>query len=143
MNFDVLGGGGVAILERQGRSLEHDDEASEMGASATTRGAAAPDPAVLTELRTIPGVGESISRDLWALGIRSVAALRDRDPEELYARLCHLQGTSIDRCMLYVLRCAVHYASTTVRDPDLLLWWNWTDERMDARRAPRAAGPTA
>ncbi|MBC8473125.1 MAG: pathogenicity locus, partial [Planctomycetes bacterium] len=30
-------------------------------------------------------------------------------------------------CMLYVLRCAVYYASNTEHDPDLLKWWNWKD----------------
>jgi len=33
----------------------------------------------------------------------------------------------VDRCMLYVLRCAVYYASTLDPDPRLLQWWNWKD----------------
>lgn len=85
------------------------------------------DSAILSELQTIPGVGKAISRDLWRLGIRSVADLRGRNPEQLYARLCTLQQTQVDRCMLYVLRCAVYYASETDPDPALLKWWAWKD----------------
>lgn len=97
-----------------------------------------PDPAVLRELRTIPGVGKRISHDLWSLGMRSVEDLRGRDPEALYRRLYEIQGVAIDRCMLYVLRCAVYYASESEYERALLDWWSWTDERM----AARAASPT-
>jgi hypothetical protein len=86
-----------------------------------------PDPAVLRTLQAIPGVGKSVSRDLWALGIRSVDDLRDRDPEALYERLCALQQAHVDRCMLYTLRCAVYFASNEAYDPELLKWWNWKD----------------
>jgi hypothetical protein len=78
-------------------------------------------------LEVIPGVGPSIARDLEALDIRDLAALRGRDPEELYARLCALRGERIDRCVLYVFRCAAYYAGRSVHDPELLKWWNWKD----------------
>ncbi|MCK6621930.1 MAG: helix-hairpin-helix domain-containing protein [Calditrichaceae bacterium] len=81
--------------------------------------------AALKELRKIPGVGKSIAEDLWSLDIRSAADLQDRDPEALYHQLCALRGAQIDRCMLYVFRCAVYYASNTRHDPELLKWWNW------------------
>ena len=81
----------------------------------------------LKELRQIPGVGKSIAVDLWNLGFRSVQDLKGQDPEELYNRLCIQQCTHIDRCMLYVFRCAVYYASNESYDPELLKWWNWKD----------------
>jgi hypothetical protein len=83
---------------------------------------------VLKELQTIPGVGKSISMDLWNLGIRSVKDLQNKDPEALYQRLCEQTGMRIDRCLLYVLRCAVYYASEKKPKPKLLLWWNWKDK---------------
>lgn len=83
--------------------------------------------AVLLELRRIPGVGKSIAEDLWNLGIRSVSDLDNQSPEELYSRLCALQGMHVDRCMLYVFRCAVYFASTKRHDPELLKWWNWKE----------------
>ena len=82
---------------------------------------------VLRELRTIPGVGQSISLDLWNLGIRSKEDLKDQDPGEMYHRSCDLAGQPVDRCLLYVFRCAVYYASHRRHRPDLLLWWNWKD----------------
>ena len=85
---------------------------------------------VLKTLQTIPGVGKSIARDLWDLGIRDVPDLRGRSPEALYDELCALQGTQVDRCMLYVFRCAVYFASEETRDPELLKWWNWKDRKL-------------
>ena len=89
--------------------------------------------AALRDFRRIPGVGPTIAEDLWGLGMRSVADLRGGDPQALYDRLCEIQGMHIDRCMLYVLRCAVYFASEPDPDPDKLLWWNWKDPRP-ARR---------
>ncbi|MBW4623560.1 MAG: helix-hairpin-helix domain-containing protein [Cyanosarcina radialis HA8281-LM2] len=77
------------------------------------------------ELQQIPGVGKSIAQNLNDLGIHSIADLKGRDPEELYQKLCHQQGKPVDRCMLYVFRCAIYYASTEEREPELLKWWNW------------------
>lgn len=83
----------------------------------------------LKELRTIPGVGKSIAQNLWQLGFRSVEDLAGRDPEELYKKLSARKGADIDRCLLYVMRCAVYYASHKRHDPEKLKWWNWKDKR--------------
>jgi len=81
----------------------------------------------LKEFQGIPGVGKTISLDLWNMGFRAVQDLQNQDPEELYARLCIQQGAQVDRCMLYVFRCAVYYATNEVHDAELLKWWNWKD----------------
>lgn len=81
-------------------------------------------------LREIPGVGVSIEKDLQSLGIQNVSDLKDKEPEEMYERLCTQQGVKIDRCMLYVLRCAIYYASHTKHNPELLKWWNWKDKKF-------------
>jgi hypothetical protein len=81
--------------------------------------------AVIAELSRIPGVGPSIASDLYILGIREVSALRGRDPESLYRQFCEHTGQKVDRCLLYVFRCAVYFASETKHDPELLKWWNW------------------
>ena len=83
----------------------------------------------LKELQTIPGIGKSLSRDLFDLGIRRVGDLKGRDPERLYRRLIRLRGMRIDRCVLYTFRCAVYYASRRKHDPVLLKWWNWKDRQ--------------
>jgi len=84
------------------------------------------------ELRGIPGVGPSIAQDLRDLGISRVGELRGRDAEEMFTALCVLRGSKIDRCVLYVFRCAVYYATHERHDPDLLKWWNWKDEKLDS-----------
>lgn len=81
----------------------------------------------LKELQTIPGVGARIAEDLWLLGYKKVADLKDLDPEQLYQDLCSLQGCQVDRCMLYVLRCAIYFASNKIHEHHLLKWWNWKD----------------
>lgn len=85
---------------------------------------------VLKELRQIPGVGRSIAGDLWNIGIRGIDDLKGRDPEELYQLSNRYQGVTIDRCLLYVYRCAVYYAETLPekRGTDKLLWWNWKEK---------------
>jgi hypothetical protein len=79
------------------------------------------------ELKTIPGVGPSMARDLVDLGIETVAELRGQDPDRLYGDLCELRGERMDPCVKYVFRCAVYFASHDVHDPALLQWWNWMD----------------
>ena len=78
-------------------------------------------------LLQIPGVGASIAANLNLLGIREVADLRGRNPESLYSALCRETGQHVDRCVLYVFRCAVYFASESKHDPELLKWWNWKD----------------
>ena len=90
---------------------------------------------VLREFKQIPGVGRSIAEDLWDLNFRSVQELARQDPEAMYYQLCAQQGQQVDRCMLYVFRCAVYYASNRQHDPELLKWWNWKDDKLNQRTA--------
>lgn len=85
--------------------------------------------AVEKDLMRIPGVGKKTAEDLTALGYSSVESLAGEDPEDMYFRLCMMQGGDSDRCNLYVYRCAVYFAENEGKnpDPELLLWWNWKD----------------
>lgn len=85
------------------------------------------DQKILKGLQQIPGVGPSLADKLILLGITKVSDLKGVNPEELYQRLCKLKGQHVDRCVLYVFRCAVYYASHDRHDPNLLRWWNWKD----------------
>jgi hypothetical protein len=93
-------------------------------------------------LLSIPGIGHSLAADLNQLGIREVAQLRGRDPEQLYNALCHAAGQKMDRCVLYAFRCAVYYASETGHNPELLKWWNWKDS-APPKRARKSKASTA
>ena len=81
----------------------------------------------VSELQVIPGVGPSIAEDLHRIGITRVAQLKNADPQKLYERVSRDQGVVMDRCLLYVFRCAVYYASYTRHSPEKLKWWNWKD----------------
>lgn len=81
------------------------------------------------ELITIPGVGKATRADFRNIGINRVSDLRGKDPEELYRRICDMQGTVVDRCVLYVCRSSVYFAETENPDPEKLKWWNWKDKQ--------------
>ena len=81
-------------------------------------------------LEAVPGIGSSLARDLRYLGIKTVADLKNRDPEMMYDTLCRRRGAHQDRCVLYAFRCAVYFARTADPDPELVKWWNWKDRRL-------------
>jgi len=81
----------------------------------------------LKGLQIIPGVGPRTAEDLYDLGYSTPESLRGEDPAQMYERLCAYQGCQVDRCMLYVFRCAVYYVSRDEHDPELLKWWNWKE----------------
>ena len=78
-------------------------------------------------LENIPGVGKSIAQDLRELGVKRPSCLKGKNPELLYEKLCCLRGKHIDRCMLYVFRCAIYFVNTENPDPEKLKWWKWKD----------------
>ncbi|HYK87149.1 MAG TPA: helix-hairpin-helix domain-containing protein [Acidobacteriota bacterium] len=82
---------------------------------------------VIDSLSRIPGVGPSIASDLYLLGIHDAGELRGRNAESLYDELCERVGQPVDRCVLYVFRCAVYFASETDPDPAKLKWWAWKE----------------
>jgi hypothetical protein len=84
---------------------------------------------ILKEFMQIPGVGKKTSEDFWRLGLKSIEDLKGIDPTELYLKLCSIEGKNVDKCMLYVIRAAVYYASNENHDPNLLKWWNWKDNK--------------
>ena len=86
-----------------------------------------------SELRRIPGVGEKTEQDLIRLGYTTTQSLSGADPEEMYARDCIMRGFQVDRCQLYVYRCAVYYASTEDPEPKRLKWWQWKDSTSSPR----------
>jgi hypothetical protein len=80
------------------------------------------------EFQIIPGVGKKLSQELFDLGYRKVSELKGEDPGIMYQNLITLRGHHIDRCVLYVFRCAVYFASHSTHEAKLLKWWNWKDK---------------
>jgi hypothetical protein len=83
--------------------------------------------AAIKDLRRIPGIGASLAQDLYDQGFRRVDDLKGGDPDAMYQRQEELQRCHVDRCWLYVARCAIYFAETVNPDPDKLKWWNWKD----------------
>ncbi len=81
----------------------------------------------MSDLRLIPGVGKITEQDLINLGYTSVKSLVGADPEEMYERECIMKGMQVDRCQLYVYRCAVYFAEHETHDAEKLKWWYWKD----------------
>lgn len=83
------------------------------------------------ELQTIPGIGPSMAQDLRDLGIYKISDLEGQNPEMMFKRLRLIHDIEMDRCVLYVFRCAVYYATESSHDPELLKWWNWKDRTLN------------
>lgn len=77
------------------------------------------------ELTTIPNVGSAIADKLRRLSITHPEQLRGRDPDELFERLCALDGRRHDPCLLDTFVAAVSYAEDGVARP----WWEFSRER--------------
>ncbi len=81
-----------------------------------------------SDITRIPGIGPKLAEKLLMLGYNNISDLKGHDPEEMYLRLCSVTGEQIDRCVLYVFRLAVYFATNTDHDKELLKWWNWKDK---------------
>jgi hypothetical protein len=79
------------------------------------------------ELRKIPGVGKKIEEDLIMLGFNTIESLKNQDPQKMYDMECEMRSCHIDRCQLYVYRCAVEYASRKDPERENLRWWHFKD----------------
>lgn len=77
-----------------------------------------------TDLIKIPGVGKDMKKHFIALGITNVKALKNANPEKMYEEDKKMHGGNLDRCVLYVYRCAVEFANTNNSE---LKWWDFKD----------------
>ena len=105
---------------------------------------------ILTELRTIPGIGKVAAKELLDMGYKSIADLKRADPDLMYIEHNNQRGQVQDICVLYTFRAAVYYAKTfgKKQDAEKLKWWNWMDDKKisskekDAQiRAKKKIGP--
>jgi Pathogenicity locus len=90
--------------------------------------------AALPALTAIPNVGPAIARKLAALDVAGADDLRGRDPEELFERLCAMEGRRLDPCLLDTIAAAVAYADGGPARP----WWEFSRERKAREREAAA-----
>lgn len=74
-------------------------------------------------------MGASIASSLHSLGYENVEDLVGEDAEVMYQKLMGRTGGHVDRCVLYVFRCALYYAANPDPEPEKLKWWNWMDDK--------------
>lgn len=92
----------------------------------------------LTELGS---VGPAMLRDFERLGVRTVAQLARRNPEQLYEELCRRTGKGQDICVLDTFRAAVAQARNPRLPAAQKNWWYWShlrkasEKRRPARRS--------
>jgi Pathogenicity locus len=79
----------------------------------------------MDDLTTLPNVGPAVARMLRRVGIERPQDLRGRDPDELFARLCALDGRGHDPCLLDTFTAVVDYAEGAPARP----WWEYSRER--------------
>ncbi len=84
----------------------------------------------IKDLMQIPGVGISIANDLVNIGVTSVAALKKKSPEKLFDASNKYAGVVQDRCLLYVFRGAVYYATNAKHEKQKLNWWYWKNHEL-------------
>ena len=87
----------------------------------------------VSDLKKIPGVGANMEQHLHNIGIRCIADLVGKDPEELYHLDCLKKGFQDDRFVLYVYRCAVYFAEHEEHEPEKLKWWYWKDKKYPGK----------
>jgi Pathogenicity locus len=75
-----------------------------------------------TDLRAMPNIGPAIAEKLLRLGIERPDDLRGHDPEELFHRLCVLDGRRHDPCLLDTFVAAVDHANGAPARP----WWHYS-----------------
>ena len=82
------------------------------------------------DLTAIPNVGPAVARKLARLGIAGPEDLRHGDADQLFERLCALDGRRHDPCLLDTFAAAVAYVDSGVGRP----WWEFSRERKARAR---------
>jgi len=85
----------------------------------------------MSALTSIPNVGPAIARKLERLGVHEPTDLRGQDADELFERLCALDGRRHDPCLLDTFHAAVDVADGKPARP----WWEYSRERKAAAAA--------
>ncbi len=83
-----------------------------------------------SDLRALPNIGPKIARKLIQLGIEQPDQLKGQDAEQLFDRLCALDGRRHDPCLLDTFVAAVDHANGAPARP----WWEYSRQRK-AREA--------
>jgi hypothetical protein len=82
------------------------------------------------ELQSIPNIGPAVARKLERLDVTRVEDLCGSNGEDLFERLCALDGRRHDPCLLDTFVAAVDFANGAPPRP----WWEYSRERKARAR---------
>ncbi len=77
------------------------------------------------KFQDIPNIGPAMVRDFLALGLKTPADLKKKDPLELYNTMCRISGTRQDPCVLDTYMAAIDFMNGASAKP----WWQYTRRR--------------
>jgi hypothetical protein len=80
----------------------------------------------MSQLTDMPNIGPKVAATLRRLDITAPEDLRGQDAEELFERLCAMDGRRHDPCLLDTFVAAVDYANGAPARP----WWEYSRERL-------------
>jgi pathogenicity locus Cdd1 protein len=80
----------------------------------------------MADLTSMPNIGPKVAAKLRRLGINAPEDLRGQDGEDLFERLCAIDGRRHDPCLLDTFLAAVDYADGGPARP----WWEYSRERL-------------
>jgi hypothetical protein len=79
----------------------------------------------LMSLTDLPNIGEASAKDLRLLGIHTPTQLINKNPFEMYERLCALTACRHDPCVIDVFMSVTRFMAGDEARP----WWHYTAER--------------
>lgn len=91
-----------------------------------------------SELRALPNIGPAIARKLLQIGIERPGDLRGQDAEQLFERLCDLDGRRHDPCLLDTFVAAVDHVNGAPARP----WWYYSRQRKASAARAETVVPT-
>ena len=78
-----------------------------------------------SNLEDLPNIGKAMARDLRTVNIQHPLDLIDKNPYQLYNKLCSITGKKHDPCVIDVFLSVVDFMNGSNAKP----WWKYTTER--------------
>jgi uncharacterized Fe-S radical SAM superfamily protein PflX len=84
---------------------------------------------IISELKTVPGIGKVMSHELYNIKIHGIDDLKRKRADTLFEMHNKLKRKTQDRCVLYAFRCAIDYANQSEegRKNYNKNWWDFKD----------------
>lgn len=81
--------------------------------------------AQVVKLTDLPNIGVSLAKDLQLIDIVTPMDLKNKDPYDLYMKLCDVMGKRNDPCVLDVMMSITDFMDGN----EPRVWWEYTAKR--------------